>query len=206
MGVLRLLLAATVWLTACASPAPAVGSSGPSSPTPSVRTDRVGNVLAPLVDDATWARLAAHRLRLPSLAAGAACPVTPAVPITTFVGPVAGPGTVYSIGNRIFYSRAPDGSLFTKVAWLSRPDYKDAALIRGARIDASGDVRFQAGGGPLTGELRFEYDTGTRSQGSEEGWRFLPSTVVIDGPGCYAFQVDGVDWSLTIVMDAAANP
>jgi len=206
MGVLKLVLAATVWSTACASPAPGVGSPGPSSPTPSVRTDRVGNVLTPLVDDATWAQLAAHRLRLPSLAAGAACPVTPAVPITTFVGPVAGPGPVYSIGNRIFYSRAPDGSLFTKVAWLSRPDYKDAALIRGARIDAPGDVRFQAGGGPLTGELRFEYDTGTRSQGSEEGWRFLPSTVVIDGPGCYAFQVDGVDWSLTIVMDAAANP
>ena len=206
MGVLKLVLAAMVWSTACASPAPGVGSPGPSSPTPSVRTDRVGNVLAPLVDDATWARLAAHPLRLPSLAAGAACPVTPATRITTFVGPVAGPGPVYSIGNRIFYSRAPDGSLFTKVAWLSRPDYKDAALIRGARIDASGDVRFQAGGGPITGELRFDYDTGTRSQGSEEGWRFLPSTVVIDGPGCYAFQVDGVDWSLTIVMDAAANP
>ncbi len=206
MGALRLLLAAALWLTACAAPTPAVGSPSPSSATPSVRTDRVGNVLTPLVDDATWARLGAHPLRLPSLAAGASCPVTPATQITTYVGPVAGPGPVYSIGNRIFYSRAPDGSLFTKVAWLSRPDYKDAALIRGARIDASGDVRFQAGGGPITGELRFDYDTGTRSQGSEEGWRFLPSLVLISGSGCYAFQIDGVDWSLTIVMDAVASP
>src|SRR5207247_4867073 len=87
MGVLKLVLAATVWLTACASPAPAVGSSGPSSPTPSVRTDRVGNVLTPLVDDATSARLAAHPLRLPSPPAGGSFPGTPAPQITTYFGP-----------------------------------------------------------------------------------------------------------------------
>src|SRR2546428_10401818 len=70
MGVLRLVLATAVWLTACASPAPAVESSGPSSPTPSVRTDRAGDVLKPPVDDATWGRHDAHPLTPPPLPAG----------------------------------------------------------------------------------------------------------------------------------------
>ena len=206
MSVLKLVLAATVWSTACASPAPGVGSSGPSSPTPSVRTDRVGNVLTPLVDDATWAQLAAHPLRLPSLAAGAACPVTPAVPINSFVGALAGTGPIYVTGNRIYYSHAPDGSIFAKVAWISQPDYKGPALIRGARIDATEEVRFERGRGARQSDLHFEYDTGVRSAGSEEGWRFLPSLVVISGSGCYAFQIDGLDWSTTVVMDAMPNP
>src|SRR2546428_9015200 len=108
MGVLRLVLATAVWLTACASPAPAVESSGPSSPTPSVRTDRVGNVLTPPVDDATWARLAAHPLRLPSLAAGGAGPGTPPGADTTYRGPGARYASLSFSRTTVFYFRAHD--------------------------------------------------------------------------------------------------
>jgi hypothetical protein len=205
MGRTLVVLAAAVLLAGCA--APPASSSTATAPTPSSsRTDRVGNVLPPLVDEATWAKLAAHPLRFPPPTAGAPCPVTPAVRITSFVGPLAGTGPVYVTGNRIYYSPAPDGSIFAKVAWIAQPDYKGPALIRGARIDAAEGVRFERGGGPRQGELRFEYDTGVRSAGSEEGWRFLPSLVLISGSGCYAFQIDGLDWSTTVVMDAAANP
>jgi hypothetical protein len=109
-------------------------------------------------------------------------------------------------GDRIYYSPAADGSIFAKVAWIARPDYRGPALIRGARIDAPGEVRFERGGGLRQSELLFEYDTGVRSAGSEEGWRFLPSHVLISGAGCYAFQIDGLDWTTTVVMDATANP
>jgi hypothetical protein len=204
MGALRLLLGMTLLLAGCSQPA--IGSPSPSSMPASPATDRVGNVLSPPVDDATWARLAAHPLRFPSLAAGAPCPITPAVPITSVVGALAGNGPIYASGNRIYYSRAPDGSIFAKVAWISRPDYKGPGLIRGARIDATEEVRFERGSGSRQSELRFEYDTGVRAAGSEEGWRFLPSLVLISGFGCYAFQIDGIDWSSTLVVDAVPNP
>jgi len=186
------VLAALVLLAGCAVP-PTSSSTASVPRTSSPQADRVGNVLPSVVDEATWSNLAAHPLRLPSLTAVAPCPVTPAMPITSFVGPLAGAGPVYVTGNRIYYSPAPDGSLFAKVAWIAGPDYKGPALIRGARIDASGEVRFERGGGPSNSELRFEYDTGVRSAGSEEGWRFLPSLVLISGPGCYAFHIDGPD-------------
>jgi hypothetical protein len=158
------------------------------------------------VDEGTWNKLAARPLRLPPPTAGAPCPVTPAASTTPFIGPLAGTGPVYVTGNWIYFSPAPDGSIFAKVAWISRPDYKGPALIRGARIDAPGEVRFERGRGPRQSELRFEYDTGVRSAGSEEGWRFLPSLVLISGAGCYAFQIDGLDWTTTVVMEATANP
>lgn len=199
------VLAAVMLLAGCAVPQ-ASSPTAPVAPTSSPRADRVGNVPTPLVDEATWSNLAAHPLRLPPPTAGAPCPVTPAVLISAFIGPLAGAGPVYVAGNRIYYSPAPDGSIFAKVAWIAQPDYKGPALIRGARIDVSEEVRFERGGGPRESELRFEYDTGVRSAGSEEGWRFLPSLVLISGPGCYAFQIDGLDWTTTVVMDAKANP
>jgi hypothetical protein len=200
MGRVLLVLGAAVLLVGCA----ALPAS--NEPVASLRTDRIGNQLPSLVDEATWAKLDAHPLMLPPPTAGAPCPVTPAVQISSFVGALAGTGPIYVTGNRIYYSRAPDGSIFAKVAWISRPDYKGPALIRGARIDASEEVRFDRGGAARQSELHFEYDTGVRSAGSEEGWRFLPSLVLISGAGCYAFQIDGLDWSTTVVMDAVPNP
>ena len=198
----KLVLVAVVALTACtAAPAP---SPSPSSPT--ARVDAGGNVLPPLVDEATWARLAGHPLTLGSLAPGLPCPKSATAEFSPFTGPIAGPGPVYATGNTAFYTRADDGTLRAKVAWISRPEYTGPALIRGRRLDAPGDVRFAPGGGPITTELHFEYDTRVRAAGSDEGWRFLPSTVVIGATGCYGFQIDGLDWTVTIVMDTTANP
>jgi hypothetical protein len=199
MRSIRLLIAATFVFAGCSAEVPL-----PESQTQ--RIDQSGNLLPPLVDEATWSKLAAHPLRLPSPTAGGPCPVTPTATPTSFLGPLAGAGPVYVTGNRIYFSRAPDGHLFAKIAWISRPDYKGPALIRGARIDATEDIHFERGAGPRQSELRFEYDTGVRAAGSDEGWRFLPSLVALSGTGCYAFQIDGLDWSTTVIMDAIANP
>lgn len=204
----RILIAAVLVVTACSAPfsetSPGPPAAGTASPT--TRVDQGGNVLPPLVDEATWARLTTHPFTPPSLAPGAPCPKTATATVSPFTGAVAGPGPVYASGNTIFYSRLDDGTLGAKVAWISRPDYTGPALIRGRRLDAAAVVQFDPGYGPTTTDLHFEYDTRVRAAGSDEGWRFLPSTVLIGAPGCYAFQIDGLDWSITIVMDTTANP
>jgi hypothetical protein len=183
-----------IFAAACGAPtAPTVTRTASPSP-------------ARVVDDATWARLAAHPLTVPALVPGAACPKTATAELSPFTGPVAGPGPIYSSGNTLFYTRAEDGSLNAKVAWISRPDYTGPALVRGRRIDGSGDVRFAVGQGRPAPELRFEYETYVRAAGSEAGWRFLPSSVVAATGGCYAFQIDGVDWSIAVVMEMVPNP
>ena len=204
----RILMTTILAVTGCTAGVPSVVAPSPTSepPTPTARIDQSGNVLAPVVDEATWARLAAHPLRPPTLAAGATCAKTPTATISPFTGPLAGPGPVYAAGNTIFYSHLNDGTLGAKVAWIASPDYRGPALVRGSRIDATGDMLFDPGYGPTTAGLHFDYDTGVRAAGFDEGWRFLPSTVLIRAPGCYAFQIDGIDWTATIVMDATANP
>jgi hypothetical protein len=208
MRISRLLIAATFVLAGCdvqiqpASQSPA----GARSPSPTQRIDQGGNVLPAPVDAATWARLAAHPLNLTSFGPGLTCPKSSTAQVSPYTGPLAGPGPVYAAGNTAFYTRADDGTLRAKVAWIARPEYTGPALIRGKRLDAAGDVRFAPGGAPIASELRFEYDTGIRAAGSNEGWRFLPSTVVIATTGCYGFQIDGLDWTVTIVMDTTANP
>ncbi|MGH2470888.1 MAG: hypothetical protein ACRDG6_00585 [Candidatus Limnocylindria bacterium] len=206
MNGLRAIAAAILAFTACtlAGPSPAPSPPAAGSPSPTQRVDQGGNVRPPLVDEATWARLAGHPVDLPLLGHGAACPKSTAAQLSPFTGPLAGPGPVYAAGNTIFYSRLDDGTLIAKVAWISRPDYTGPALIRGRRIDGADQVRFDPDRGTVT-DLRFEYHTGVRAAGSDDGWRFLPSTVLIGAPGCYGFQIDGLDWSVTIIMDTTLN-
>ena len=209
MRIARVLIAATLIAAGCgvqvqpASQSPA----REGRPSPTRRVDQGGNVLPPLVDDATWARLAGHPVNLNPLGPGVPCPKSVTTQPSPYTGPLAGPGPVYAAGNTVFYTLADDGTLRAKVAWISRPEYTGPALIRGVRIDAAPeDVRFAPGGGQTTSQLHFEYDTRVRAAGSDEGWRFLPSTVVIGAPGCYGFQIDGLDWTVTIVMDTTPNP
>jgi hypothetical protein len=89
---------------------------------------------------------------------------------------------------------------------VRRREHPGAGADPGKRIDAAGEVRFAFGGAALASDLRFEYDTRVRGAGSEEGWRFFTSTVSVAAPGCYGFQIDGLDWTVTIVMDTTANP
>jgi hypothetical protein len=191
-----------VLVAACTAPAIVPATSTPDA----VRTDAVGNVRGPVADEATWARLSAHPVAPPPVAAGTPCPKSSAAQVSPFTGPVAGPGPVFVSGNTLFYTRSDDGTLSAKVAWISRPEYTGPALVRGRRVDVPGDVRFGVGNGAPTTELRFDYDTHVRAAGSEEGWRFLPSSVIVPSAGCYAFQIDGLDWSVTVVMEAVPNP
>jgi hypothetical protein len=99
-------------------------------------------------------------------------------------------------------ARTSDGIFPAKVLWVAAPDYTGPALIRGRQLDGPGGVFFS--NSRRVSELRFELDTRVRAGASDQGWRYLPSTVNVEGPGCYGLQIDGPGWTSTIVMRAFA--
>ena len=90
-----------------------------------------------------------------------------------------------------------------KVLWVASPNYIGLALIRGRRLDDSTDVHFERSTPPT--DLRFPLDTGILAAGSDQGWRYLASTVLVPGIGCYGFQIDAPEWTITVVMRGEAN-
>jgi hypothetical protein len=152
-----------------------------------------------------------HSLDLRSLAAGAACPVSPQHVANTLSsefggGPALGSGPIYALmgemrGGWLQYSQSAnqgnkDGWAHSKVLWMARPGVTGTVLIRGRQIDApipSGNwVGFGVGDVP---DITLSWEIG-----SQAGWANLPSEVWISGAGCYAFQVDGQGNSEVIVF------
>jgi hypothetical protein len=153
------------------------------------------------VSEDAWRELAARPLRLPSTAPGSVCAVTPTSQYPSGTGALAGTGPIYAVGNVIAYgSPKSDGIYPSKVLWVSAPEYVGPALIRGRQLDGPGRIFFSNSRGVT--ELRFELDTRVRAGASDQGWRYLPSNVDVEGPGCYGFQIDGPGWTTTIVMRA----
>jgi hypothetical protein len=157
-------------------------------------------------------------LTRPPLAADGACPVDVPHPATvTGVGNVAGPGPVYpgSLGAEGVLEIAPPnrpGSAFTgeyggqKVGWLIDPQrYTGPVLIRGVRLDGQDHdtVRFWDGSDP---PAAMQLPPGA-SNSSIPGvdWTFWPSYTRVREPGCYAWQVDGLDFSYHVTFRAVAG-
>jgi hypothetical protein len=198
MRGLVIFIAAVGLVTCTASPA-----ASPSAPAPTVRVDAGGNVLPPVTDEAMWKELAARSLQLPKVASGSECPITPTTQLSSATGALAGSGPVYAAGNVIAYgARMSDGIFPAKVLWVAAPDYPGPALIRGRQLDGPGGVFFSNSRNVT--ELRFDLDTRVRAGASDQGWRYLPSTVNVEGPGCYGLQIDGPGWTSMIVMRALA--
>ncbi len=149
-------------------------------------------------------------LHLPRVAAGAGCPASPGALASTLGRglarmPVAGPGPVYvmSVGGERAGSVSiggarPDsqGWRGQKAPWIAAPRYGGPILIRGARIDAPGAVRFARGFGE---HVRALYQRRGQSV-QPNGWRVWPSLLLVRSPGCYALQVDGLSFSRVIVI------
>jgi len=85
------------------------------------------------------------------------------------------------------------GWRFHKTLWAISPRYRGRLLIRGRRVDGQGRVRFHLGG-PLRREIRWLPE--------RRPWRYGGTSTLLRGPGCFAFQVDGVDFSDVIVFRA----
>lgn len=116
----------------------------------------------------------------------------------------AGDGPVYAsgaAGDGVFaYSLAGgvEGRGVAKGFWAASPDYLGPVLIRGRQIDGSETLRFgQDETGRLTDELHL---SGRGELPFDDGWRTWGLRTFLRAPGCYAVQIDGFNFSTTIVL------
>jgi hypothetical protein len=149
----------------------------------------------------TWTPLR-RPMHTPMIAYGARCPVArPATRVDFAAFGLArgiGPGPAYPVGwadgaIRFSWRRTDvDARMWgaAKVLWFVDPSYDGPVLVRGEQIDGPYRVRFERGRIP-SAELRLA--AGTRAR---------PSLVRIRKPGCYAFQIDGLSFSRSIVFRA----
>jgi hypothetical protein len=143
-------------------------------------------------------------VRVPTLGRNGTCPV--AHPANNDfarygVGHGIGPGPAYPIGVAggtiaiTWRGNDVDAALWgvQKVLWFVRPSYHGPVLVRGIGLDNPYTVRFERDRIPPA-ELRLP-----------EGTRNRPSYVRIRKPGCYAFQIDGLTFSRSIVFRAVGS-
>ncbi|WP_146169356.1 hypothetical protein [Actinoplanes italicus] len=147
-------------------------------------------------------------LRLPQIAPGAACPAAAPRPWTGpgEAGRVFGDGPLYPIADYFRDGielelrpddRQPNGTYVKKVRWIGA-GYSGPVLVRAGRIDAPGAASASFS---YVGEER---DGGHYAELTREN-NDLPATTTVAGPGCYAYQVDGATFSITIVFQAVGS-
>ena len=88
-----------------------------------------------------------------------------------------------------------------KVLWIARTGYGGPVLIRGHRLDGPQGLGFGDGHVPST-DMRL-----TSSTASGSGWRgrAWPSYTRLRAAGCYAWQIDGTNFTTVIVFRAVAS-
>lgn len=89
-----------------------------------------------------------------------------------------------------------DGWYGRKSLWFSAPSYEGPVLLRGMRLDAPGDVAF----GESPSSLAVQIPAGPGVNVSD-GYRHWPGGTWVREPGCYGLRADGLDFSVTVVVD-----
>jgi hypothetical protein len=151
-----------------------------------------------------WAALRQRPLRLPTPAAGGACPATAGRIVAPDFAAALGDGPVYPVGlgtdGTLRYVNAGfDGPWAgQKVLWVGDPSYRGRVLIRGRQLDGANEVRFERGADPPA-ELALDTATATTAT---SGWANWPSYTRVRASGCYAYQVDGATFTDVIIFKA----
>jgi hypothetical protein len=183
---------------------PPASAADDASPTPleTPSDPRVTGARIAAADKAAWQVLVMRPLRLPALKDGRRCPLAPRMPISDGLAPALGDGPIYAVAvsSRSLAAdgapRQPNGFYELKVLWVATDAYRDPALIRGSRIDTSGPLRFNGG----DADFRLSSRSEVFSADVPRTWRQFPSSTDVEGPGCYAWQVDGTTFTETIVF------
>ncbi|MEO7000220.1 MAG: hypothetical protein ABI068_00285 [Ktedonobacterales bacterium] len=186
----------------------------PPAPTPNI----------PAPDRAQWTALDQRPLRLPVVAAGAACPTTTGRTVYSTFGFAVGAGPLYAVG----FSQDDGASLaipptgdaavsppgwaaLIRVMLVSQPSYSGPALVRGGQLDGAHTLRFNGGieetsygyNGDLAGQPSLPaihlIVTGAYPAGS---WYSEFIYVRFQAPGCYALQLDGLSFEEVITFRA----
>jgi hypothetical protein len=179
-----------VVIAACASPMPSPWTT-PQPIAPSTTPQSTG----------PFDELAARPLALPDHAADP-CPVDGLAEIDPRVAPALGPGPTYPVmaSGRVSLTDVPRGAFdryHLKTLWVSTDPDDERILIRVAGLGAfEGRAPGVSGGHAVVDriatELRLGPDASLRFGGGPmpEGWRAWSSSTLVDGPGCYTFQID----------------
>jgi hypothetical protein len=177
-----LLATLTLALTGCTgSPTPSPGrSASPGEPAPTTSADQARVV----------AQLLARPMRTPTLPTGGTCPVGDA---TDLHGAHLGPSSNLRLKIDL---RTPDaeGLYDLKVIWFASAGYTGPIVVRVGSVDGRG-----------RGAVRHYYDPAA-SRGDAVVFdltnldRSWPSGTFVSGPGCYTYQLDGVDVAEQVVF------
>jgi hypothetical protein len=142
-------------------------------------------------------------LHFPSLSPRAGCPLSPAASAAGYAGPALGTGPVYVAQGSLLDVTPFVGSAWrgAAVTWVAAPSYTGPVLIRGAQLTGPPlPLGFGEGHAPVD-ELQL-LTAATKSAGEPDGAREWPSFTRVQGPpGCYAYQVDGTNFSEVIVFE-----
>lgn len=147
-------------------------------------------------------------LRLPEVSAGEACPTTPGTTIDPSIGPALGNGPIYPVlfgadGTATLDEEAnEDGWYAKKVLWVSDATYSGIALIRIARLDGQAEVRLGGRDEVKLLELQLPEEPWVFGH-TPTGWRQWSSLTWFTTPGCYAYQIDGADFTSVLVVEMA---
>jgi len=214
--IITLALAACQSGTSTTANHTATPSVPPTTSSPTTGSPTATNPGGPAAT--TWAQLEQRPLHLPTLAPGSPCPITPAQqgvsPDYTYV---VGSGPVYlvtGLTNGVFYYNQPQnldpaGGPWggEKVFWQINPVYTGLVLIRGQQVDGNHPLRFNGGldftptnplgTEPLLNELRLKGGGNTAPS-----WPTWVTITRVEAPGCYAYQVDGENFTEVITFPA----
>ena len=148
-------------------------------------------------------------LHFPALRPGQRCPASHGNPVSTdFFGGIAlgnGPVRVivadtgdvrHGVTSLISPTSVPPW-LGLKTLWFSVPAYQGPFMIRAERLGHPGPVAL--GEGPTVAPLVVPPGPTLNGGG---GWRTAPGGLWVRTPGCYAWQVDGLDFSEIITVRA----
>ncbi len=171
---------------------------------------------APRTSTDTWpsaASLLARPLRFPSLSAGQSCPATPGQTINNslFGGVALGNGKVRVLvanggdvlhGQPTLGTTAVPGWFALQTLWFTMPGYDGPFVVRGTRLGASGTIEVHPGdGGQAPGSGPLVVPAGPTAN-TQDGYRTQPGSTWVTSPGCYAWQVDGQNFTEVIIVNA----
>jgi len=140
-------------------------------------------------------------LHLPA-AAPEACPVSPTTGSVPFLPVALGEGPLYvgEVGGAFIGVDRSGGYAFIKEIWIADPEEPGPILVRGGRIDTSGELRFGDGSEPAA-ELRLPIHSYEHTGDQPLGWRIFNGYVRPPSPGCYAMQLDTLSGSRWLVFE-----
>ncbi len=94
-----------------------------------------------------------------------------------------------------FHPGGYNGWLALKTHFVSTPAYQGPFLVRAKRLDQTGPIRL----GPTPSQAAPLFMTGSLKSVGRGSWRETPYFTFVRSPGCYGWQIDGLNFSTTVV-------